>query len=464
MKALFQGLAPRLLLIEDDATARLVFHRWLHAEGYEVDQARSLAEGLERMGAQRPDGVFLDLGLPDADGVGALDAIRRRAPTMPVVVISAETEVEVVVTAMQKGAFGYLAKPVSRDRLLEAAERAAIRGRMETTIESGEHTGAARLVGGSPLIEELRGRIRRAASSDAAVLVYGESGSGQDRVARAIHEESARRAGPFVALSCAATPEPMLAVRLLGREEPGGAPPARGDLELASGGTLFLDDVAELPPSLQATLLRCLQERSFRRGGGSSDVAADFRLVTASPRRLLDEVAAGRFREDLHFRLSVLELRLPPLRERGEDVLLLCQALLKDLFPEGALPLSPDAEQLLLGYSWPGNLFELKNALHHAVVMRSGDILTAADFPERIQRPPSSRSGRRLAGSRSGAEALDGRLAEVERHAIEKAIAACGGSVTEAAKRLGIGRATLYRRLKQWGITTDGRGSKSSRE
>lgn len=451
-----RGAPPRLLLVEDDDEARLLFARWLRADGCDVAEAASLAEGLARLSSHRPEAVCLDLRLPDAQGVDALDVLRRRVPTLPILVITAAIEIDLVVTAVQKGAFGYLAKPISRERLLDGARRAAARGRLELAMESGERVGAARLVGPSGVMEELRGRIRRVAASDAAVLVHGESGSGKELVARAIHEESPRRSGPFVALSCAAIPETLQESQLFGHERgafTGAASQKRGDFELAAGGTLFLDEVAELAPSLQAKLLRVLQEKSFRRVGGTVDVASDFRIVAASHKRLVEEVEAGRFREDLYFRISVLELSVPPLRARGDDVLFLIRMFMNELFPDGRVALSPEAEDVLLSHAWPGNVREVRNALHHAVVMRSSDTITAADFPDRIRgAPPSSGRPPRSAPPASLAVgAPDERLDELERQAIARAMIACGGNVVEAAKRLGISRATLYRRLKRWG-------------
>ena len=493
--------SPRLLVVEDEPDIRVVIARWLRAAGYDVEEACSLEQAIERLSSCGPDAVCLDLGLPDASGIEALDALRRRDPSVPIVVLTAETEVDVVVTAMQKGAFGYLAKPVPRERLLEACGRAAVRGRMERVVLEKDATGgvrgSARLAGPSSAMSELRLRVRRVAVSDVAVLVQGESGVGKELVARAVHEESARKDRPFVALNCAAIPESLQEAELFGHEKgafTGAHAAKRGYFELAAGGTLFLDEVAELAPSLQAKLLRAVQEKSFRRVGGTTDVASDFRIVAASHRKLWDEVAAGRFRSDLYYRLAVFELHVPPLRSRGEDILFLCRMFIKDQFSDGHVSLSPEAEQLLLAHSWPGNVRELKNALHHALVLRSSDMLTAADFPERVHAPaqapaPPSQSvvatpappsvatgappvaapnngsanGHASAhgngnGSGNGAPpaqdtAENGRLDALERQAIERMIASVGGSMTEAARRLGISRATLYRRLKQYQLS-----------
>jgi DNA-binding NtrC family response regulator len=479
--------SPRLLLVEDDADIRIVFARWLRAGGYDVDEAMSLEQAMERLASRGPDAVCLDLGLPDAHGIDALDALRKRDPSVPIIVLTAETEVDIVVTAMQKGAFGYLAKPVPRERLLEAAKRAALRGRMERVFLDRDATdgvrGSNRLIGPSNAMSELRLRIRRVAVSDVAVLVQGESGVGKELVARAVHEESARKDGPFVALNCAAIPESLQESELFGHEKgafTGAVGQKRGYFELATGGTLFLDEVAELAPSLQAKLLRAVQEKCFRRVGGTTDVASDFRIVAASHKKLWDEVAADRFRSDLYYRIAVFELQVPPLRGRGEDVLFLCRTFIADQFPDGHVILSPEAEQLLVNYPWPGNVRELKNALHHALVLRSSDTLTAADFPERVQEyradapePPSGPrttpvNGFAIAGRPTpvgplpaavagatpparGPEVSDGRLDILERQAIERMISSVNGSITEAARRLGISRATLYRRLKQYG-------------
>ena len=504
----------RLLVVEDEPDIRIVICRRLRAAGYEVEEASSLEQALERLSFCVPHAICLDLGLPDASGIDALDALRRRDPSVPIVVLTAETDVDIVVTAMQKGAFGYLAKPVSPERLLETAGRAVLRSRMERGVvadENGSHRGAARLAGPSTAMSELRTRIRRVASSDVAVLVQGESGVGKELVARAVHDESARKTGPFVALNCAAIPESLQEAELFGHEKgafTGAHAAKRGYFELATGGTLFLDEVADLAPSLQAKLLRAVQEKSFRRVGGTIDVASDFRIVAASHRNLWDEVEAGRFRADLYYRLAVFELLVPPLRRRGEDVLFLCHMFVKDQFPDGRVTLSPEAEQLLLTHPWPGNVRELRNALHHALVLRSSDMLTAADFPERVQAslrarsprggaPPASSHGASEAGGPSswaaheerptplpgsrpnpaaapdrGAYVDDpastdgtphppasadkrdsGRLDELERQAILQTIADVGGSMTEAARRLGISRATLYRRIKQYQVS-----------
>ena len=486
--------SPRVLVVEDEPEIRIVIGRRLRAAGYEVEEAASLEQAIERLAITGPHAVCLDLGLPDASGVEALDTLRRRDPSIPIVVLTAETDVDVVVTAMQKGAFGYLAKPVAPERLLEIAGRAVSRGRMERVLLSDDSAvrGASRLLGPSPAMAELRLRVRRVAASDVAVLVQGESGVGKELVARAVHDESARKAGPFVALNCAAIPESLQEAELFGHEKgafTGAHAAKRGYFELATGGTLFLDEVAELAPSLQAKLLRAVQEKSFRRVGGTTDVASDFRIVAASHRTLWDEVAAGRFRDDLYYRLAVFELRVPALRERGEDVLFLCRMFVKDQFPDGRVTLSPEAEQLLRCHPWPGNVRELKNALHHALVLRSSDMLTAADFPERVQGSARGRvtplPGRVSQPHPAPGPALPvaapvspvpphasspdwgdptprpppadvpetGRLDEMERQAIMRTIASVGGSMTEAARRLGISRATLYRRLKQYQLS-----------
>ncbi len=478
----------RFLLVEDDADSRVIIARWLRANGHEVEETGTLAQAIERYAACGPDAVCLDLGLPDASGTEALDTLRRRDPSIPVVVLTAETEVEMVVTSVQKGAFGYLAKPVPRDKLLEIARRAGLRGRMERVViekdEKGGVRGSARLGGPSPAMNELRLRVRRVATSDVNVLVQGESGVGKELVARAVHEESARRDNAFVALNCAAIPEALQESELFGHERgsfTGAHQQKRGYFELAAGGTLFLDEVAELAPSLQAKLLRCVQEKAFRRVGGTVDVASDFRIVAASHKNLWEEVASGRFRADLYYRLAVFELLVPPLRDRGEDILFLSQMFIKDQFPDGHVTLSPEVEQMLLRYPWPGNVRELKNALHHALVLRTLDILTVADFPERVRSwvpAPPSDPMTKIGPPPSSAPAAASvavpatirsdeptptpaptvvstgerrvRLDELERQAIVHAIAAESGSVTRAARTLGISRATLYRRLKQY--------------
>jgi DNA-binding NtrC family response regulator len=341
-------------------------------------------------------------------------------------------------------------------------------------------------VGDSPSMRQLFRQMDRVAASEITVLIHGESGTGKELVARAIHEASGRARGPYVTLNCAAIAESLQESELFGHEKGSftGAEQRRiGRFEQADGGTLFLDEVAELSPALQAKLLRVLQERRFQRVGGTTEIQSDFRLIAATHRNLGDEVRAGRFREDLFFRIAVLELEIPPLRDRGDDVLLLSRSFLREISQQerGGAPitLAPSARSALLRYDWPGNVRELQNALHRGYVLSGGDTIRARDLPERIlaggyEESPSAElpsvpdrpvgllrggpaaplngagmgHGAPSAAAGAGVSSLD----EVEREAIRLALERCHWNLSEAGRQLGIGRTTLYRKIKKYGL------------
>jgi two-component system, NtrC family, response regulator HydG len=305
------------------------------------------------------------------------------------------------------------------------------------------------LIGDSRPMRELRRRIERVAQSRAGVLIQGESGTGKELVARAVHEASDRAGGPFVAVNCAAIPEALIESELFGHERGSftGAHQKRlGRFELAHGGTLFLDEIGELRVEMQAKLLRALQERSFTRVGGDREVAVDFRVLSATHRDLAADVVAGRFREDLFFRLAVIEIDVPALRERGDDVLALARHFLTRHLPEDVCELTADAIEALRRHRFPGNVRELENAIHHAAVMACGPRIELDDLPPRIANAPIPTS------LEEDDLVLGGSLESLERRAIASALSASGGNVTEVGRRLGLGRTTLYRKLRKYGL------------
>lgn len=458
------GSRARALVVDDDPSFGVLARRFLEAAGFMVSLAETGAGALSMLEQVSPEVVCLDLGLPDADGMDVLNALREKRPDVPVIILTADDSVDSVVSAMQHGAFDYLPKPVQRTKLVttvrNAAERAQLSRRiteLESAVKGPQRYG---VVGDSPAMQALLRQVERVAGSDVTVAIQGESGSGKELVARAIHEASPRCEEPFVALNCAAIPETLQESELFGHEKGAftGAHARRvGRFEQADGGTLFLDEVAELSPGLQAKLLRVLQERSFTRLGGTAEIQSNFRLLTATHKDLHAEVEAGRFRADLYYRIAVFELVLPPLRERKEDIPILARHFLSRFATsDGDAPirLLPDALSTLLGYAWPGNVRELQNAIQHAAVVCADNAIRTEDLPPRVRQrsaqPEVVMPGAAAPDAPTGLPAVD--LETLERMAIEQSISRNRGNVSAAIRELGIGRTTIYRKLRQYGM------------
>ncbi len=472
----------RILVIDDDESFCILAQRILQSVGYTVYVCHDGSSGLQCLNQMIPDVLCLDMGLPDMSGSEVLERVRATHSLLTVIVLTADSTVDSVVAMMRKGAWDYLTKPIDRARLATIVRNAVDHSRMSVKLMHLQREvhgdGYPGIIGSSAPMRALFRQIDRVATSDITVLVHGESGTGKELVARAIHDSSGRKAGTFVALNCAAVPENLQESELFGHERgafTGATARRSGRFELADGGTLFLDEVGELSLSTQAKLLRVLQERRFQRLGSSQDVASDFRLIAATHRDLLSEVRAGRFREDLYFRIAVFELELPPLRERGDDVIILAETFLRRADRPGSAPLSlsPGAVDVLRGHDWPGNVRELQNAIERAVVLSSDRLIKASDFPARLRRiedrchtslgssaRPQTTSGlgaidrssteERVAATPSQPKEAGGSLEEIERRAIEGALRDTQGSVTDAVRILGIGRSTLYRKIKQY--------------
>ncbi len=464
-----------VFLVDDDADLRRLVSVWLQSGGYKVQELESGEACIEALGRTTPSVVLLDLNMPGQGGAQALRTIKARHLFLPVVVLTVEREVETVVSVMQLGAYDFLTKPLARNKLLTTVGNATEQHRMALRLAELERQVAGEslfgIVGSSSEMRELGRQLERLAATDVAVYIQGESGTGKELVARAIHERSGRRDGPFVALNCAAIPESLQESELFGHERgsfTGADAKHIGKFEQAQGGTLFLDEVAELSPSLQSKLLRVLQERRLQRVGGVQDVEVDFRLLAATHRRLLDEVHAGRFREDLYFRIVVFELEVPPLRERGGDIPLLVDHFLRRFAVVMGVPVpkvTEEAMQLLCSYRWPGNVRELENAVQRALVSCSDGQIVPVDLPPTLRLAVAAsdnggnRQGMATGGSKVGVADLTKplsaeprTLAAIERQAIVAALARCGGNRSRAASELGIGRTTLYRKLQHYGI------------
>jgi DNA-binding NtrC family response regulator len=461
-----EDLAP-IAVVDDDPVIRRVMRHFIEAAGrrvVEYDSGRGL---LEATGAD-PAVVCLDLGLGDMSGLDVLRHLRVRDPDVSVIVVTAAREIDTAVEAMRAGAYDYLVKPLDRERfgqtLRRALERRALLDdvrRLRSELDDRHVLGS--IVGRSATMRELARCVERVRDSDATVCILGESGTGKELVARALHATGRRRRGPFVALNCAAIPAALQESELFGHERgafTGAAGVHRGRFEQAHGGTLFLDELGEMSASTQAALLRTLQERTVRRVGGAAEIPVDVRIVCATHRDLAGEVRAGRFREDLYFRLVVYPIHLPPLRERRDDVPLLVAHFLRRLRDDVGREIariSPEALEALAHHAWPGNVRELQNVVHRAMLACDGDQIELANLPPDIaaRMLPAVPSSLPRTPVPEGSDEPVVPLRELERRAIDHALRVAGGNVARAAKMLGIGRATLYRRLADLGIASE---------
>lgn len=440
--------APFVALVEDDPVMGQSIVDWLGVEGYQVRWFRSGAEALRSLADGAPDLLLCDIRLPDMTGEAIHTATGGGLPT---IFITGHGDVGQAVRLMRAGAADYITKPFDIEALLR---------RIEQLLAPRWCATEGFRLGEAPAIRQVERMLRRVAMIDSTVMLTGPSGSGKEVAARFLHEEGTQAAAPFVALNCAAIPNELLESEIFGHERgafTGAAQRREGMAERAGPGTLFLDEVAELPPALQAKLLRLLQERSFRRVGGERDLPLRARVLAATNADLTARMREGRFREDLFFRLSVISIAMPPLRERPEDVLPLARRFLGEFGERfGRLPraFSTLAEDALSGHDYPGNIRELRNRVERAVALAEGDWIGPGDlFPERL--PERARAVH--APGMSLSEARD----SAERRAILDALAATGGDVAQAALRLDVSRSTLFEKVKRLNIRTPGERSRT---
>jgi DNA-binding NtrC family response regulator len=454
--------AGRVLVVDDDAAMCEVLVSDLARHGYQARSASDGREALELLGAADFEAVLTDLNMRGMDGIELCRRVHEHRPGLPVVLLTAFGSLDSAVQAIRAGAYDFVTKPIDIEILVLAIARAVEHRRLGEQLRLLQEgtmrpDGFDELIGDSPSMRELYALLTRLVDSDVTVLITGESGTGKELVARALHRRSRRSEGPFVAVNCAALPEQLLESELFGHTR-GAFTDARqartGLLLAATGGTLLLDEVAEIPLAMQAKLLRVLQERRVRPIGAEQEVPFDVRLVAATNRDLELEVSEGRFREDLYFRLSVVPLHLPPLRSRGRDVLLLAQHLLERTAQALGRPvvrISPEAAVLLLEYSWPGNVRELQNSIEHAVALSQYDTIAAGDLPKRVREHQASTV---LVAAGDASELVT--LEEVERRYVTRVLDAVGDHRATAARILGLDRKTLYRKLQQWKKGGDG--------
>jgi DNA-binding NtrC family response regulator len=448
----------RVLVAEDDRVARDLLCEILRGEGYDVEAVDDGAGAIERAGAGRYDLVVSDVRMERSSGLDVLKAFADRAPATPVILITAFGDVTGAMEAIQRGAYDYVSKPFNIEELKLTVGRALERKRLvaeQKTVPGESKTHLQDIVGKSSVMLEVYKLVARVAGSTATVLVQGESGTGKELVARAIHTHSPRAGAAFVPVNCTALTESLLESELFGHARgafTGAVAAKRGLFETASGGTLFLDEIGDMGPKMQAQLLRTLQDGEVRPVGGTEAIRVDVRLVCATNKDLDEEVKAGRFREDLYFRINVVTVRLPPLRERREDIPILVGHFLNKLaHRERREPaaMSPEALRLLTGYGWPGNVRELENAIERAVAVAKGNVILASDLPPEVG--GVTVAGAAAGGGEDGEGLIADRptLAELERRYIQLVLAECGNNKKKAAEKLGIDRRTLYRALER---------------
>jgi two-component system response regulator HydG len=446
----------RVLIVDDDRSLCETLDLFLSRRGFATRWTTSATEALDALESAQLDVVVTDLNMRGMSGLELCERIVANRPDVPVIVITAFGSLDTAVAAIRAGAYDFITKPLAMDAVVVALERAVQHRTLREEVKrlrslvdgAGDLDG---LLGASGAMAKVRDLLARVADSDASVLITGESGTGKEVVARVLHGRSRRSTGPFVAINCAALPEPLLESELFGHVR-GAFTDARsarrGLFVQASGGTLLLDEVGDLPLALQPKLLRALQERTVRPVGGDVEVPFDVRLLATTHRDLEAAIEEGRFREDLYFRVNVIHVPLPPLRSRGADVLLLAQQFVGRYAAEARKPvkgLSPAAAERLVAYSWPGNVRELQNCIERAVALTQYEEIRVDDLPEKIR---AYRRNHVLIASDDPSELVS--LEEAERRYVVRVLEATGGNKTLAAQVLGMGRKTLYRKLEQY--------------
>jgi DNA-binding NtrC family response regulator len=452
---------PAVLVVDDEKLIRWTLQQCLASEGYRVIEADSGDDALRLARDETPDLMILDLRLPGTDGMTVLREVRDFEPDLPIIIMTAHESVDSAVRAMKLGARDYVSKPLNLEELKVAIRKALEERELRREVrhlrtERNHHYGLDNVVAVSPAMREVLGLVQKIAESDATtVLIQGESGTGKELVARAIHHQSARTHAPFMAVSCTALQDTLVESELFGHEK-GAFTDAkalkRGLFELAGGGTLLLDEIGDMNLGAQAKLLRAIETKAFTRVGGTREINVDIRIIGTTNRDLARQVAEASFREDLYYRLKVIPLTIPPLRDRPEDILPLARHFLAQFTRDSRKAITgftPRAEQHMTEYPWPGNVREVRNAIERGVILSRGPLIHLEDLPVEMA-APRAKEARLLA--RLAPDAEPATLENVERRLIEEALASTQGNQVRAARMLGITRDTLRYRMKKFGL------------
>ncbi len=449
------AMSALILVVDDEKNICMALEGILSDEGYEVITALTAKEGLKKIEKDLPDLVLLDIWLPDIDGLKVLKEIKGQYPQLPVIIISGHGNVETAVKAMKLGAYDFIEKPLSWENTIPPVKNALKLSRLteENIALRQKIPFKFELTGKSPAIQRVKEQIKRVAPTKASVLIRGENGTGKELVARAIHHYSPRAQGPFVAVNCAAIPDELIESELFGHEKgafTGANTRKKGKFELAHGGTLFLDEIGDMSLKTQAKVLRVIQEQVFERVGGTKTIQVDVRIVAATNKNLEEEIEKGNFRADLYYRLNVVPIEVPPLRERKEDIPLLIEEFLEEFAVEthlGRKRVAPDALALLMRYNWPGNVRELKNMIERLVIMTPAEVITAKDIP-----PPISTSKQNGLAEFFTINNFKEARALFEREFLRRKLEECKGNISLMAQVIGLERSHLHKKLKSYGL------------
>ena len=453
-------MASDILIVDDEADIRELVSGILQDEGYITRTARDSDDALASIAARRPNLVFLDIWLQGSrlDGLQVLDAIKRENPEVPVVMISGHGNIETAVAAIKRGAYDFIEKPFKADRLVLVADRALETSRLKREVKALKQLTPSTLIGHSPSINQLRQTVDKVAPTNSRILIVGPPGAGKELTARAIHGQSTRAEGPFVVINAAAMTPERMEVEMFGIEQTDGTRERKvGALEEAHGGTLFIDEIADMPRETQNKILRVLVDQTFQRVGGSNKVSVDVRIISSTGRNIEAEIAAGRFRDDLYHRMSVVPIRVPPLAERREDIADLVYYFMEQISQSSGLSkriIGEDALAVLQSHDWPGNVRQLRNNVERLLILASGDadsVVTANMLPQdvgsMVPNMPNGNGGEHLMGLplREAREVF-------EREYLVAQISRFGGNISRTAEFVGMERSALHRKLKALGI------------
>ncbi len=451
----------KILIVDDELNMRLVLKALLNKEGYDVVTAADGFEALKILKGGDVEVVVTDMKMPKLDGMGLLERVIREYPSTPVIIITAHGTIATAVDALKKGAFDYITKPFDQDELKSVIHKAIKTRRLseEELFLSPEEIDRQGIVGGSEPMLKIYDTIKKVAPTSTTVLITGETGTGKDLIAYTIHKNSPRKSNPFVKINCAAIPENLIESELFGHEKgafTGAVSTKPGKFELADKGTLFLDEVGEIPREMQVKLLRVIQDHEFERVGGLRTIKVDVRLITATNRNLHQDVKDGRFREDLYYRLNVFPTHLSPLRERKEDILPLTDYFIEKFnrkLERSVKHIDERVQEMLLRYDWPGNIRELENFIERIVLLAGGDTITLEDIPPEWKSAAEVLSISQPAGQKKPfKDFVKGHMEEVEKQSIIKCLEECGGNVTKAAQRLGLSRKGLQLKMIKYNL------------